>query len=135
TRIVTSGNPAEAIIPLAGAQASEGMLVQNYWVPYAPAPGQEEASKKFQEAYESQYKNRAADKYAVSGYDAVKLVAAAVEKAGSDDPAKIRDAVKTIKMPALQGVIEFDAQGQARPYQSMSRNEAGKPVILLKVAQ
>jgi len=135
TRIVTSGNPAEAIIPLAGAQASEGMLVQNYWVPYAPAPGQEEASKKFQEAYESQYKNRAADKYAVSGYDAVKLVAAAVEKAGSDDPAKIRDALKTIKMPALQGVIEFDAQGQARPYQSMSRIEAGKPVILLKVAQ
>jgi len=135
TRIVTSGNPAEAIIPLAGAQASEGMLVQNYWVPYAPAPGQEEASRKFQAAYEGRYKDRAADKYAVSGYDAVRLVAAAVEKAGSDDPARIRDALKTIEMPALQGVIAFDAQGQARPYQSMSRIEGGKPVILLKVAQ
>lgn len=130
-RIVTSGNPPEAIIPLAGAQAAEGMLVQNYWVPYAPAPGQEEASKAFQKAYESRYSGRLADKYAVSGYDAVKLVAAAVSAAQSDEPAKIRDALKSIRLQALQGVIEFDAQQQARPFQSMSRIESGKPVIIL----
>jgi len=134
-RIVTSGNPPEAIIPLAGKDAAEGMLVQNYWVPYAPAPGQEEASKKFQQTYESTYKGRLADKYAVSGYDAVKLAAAAVNAAQSDEPEKIRDALKGIRLEALQGVIEFDAQQQARPFQSMSRIENGKPVIILKAGQ
>lgn len=134
-RIVTSGNPAEAIIPLAGKDAAEGMLVQNYWVPYAPAPGQEAASKEFQQAYEALYKGRIADKYVVSGYDAVKLLAAAINAAGSDEPEKIRDALKSIRLEALQGVIQFDAQQQARPFQSMSRIENGKPVIILKVGQ
>ena len=32
-RVIASGDPAEAIIKLAGKEASEGMLVQNYWVP------------------------------------------------------------------------------------------------------
>lgn len=134
-RIVTSGNPAEAIIPLVGKDAAEGMLVQNYWVPYAPAPGQEAASKEFQQAYESRYKGRLADKYAVSGYDAVRLVAAAAEAAKSDEPEKIRDALKAMRLEALQGIIAFDEQQQARPFQSMSRIEDGKPIIILKAGQ
>jgi len=134
-RIVTSGNPPEAIIPLAGEEAAEGMLVQNYWLAYAPAPGQEETSKEFQKAYEGTYSGRIADKYAVSGYDAVKLLAAAINEAGSDDPAKVRDALKDIRKEGLQGVIEFDEQQQARPFQSMSRIEDGKPVIILKAGQ
>jgi branched-chain amino acid transport system substrate-binding protein len=134
-RIVTSGNPAEAIMPLAGREASEGMLVQNYWLPYAPPPGQEDASAKFVAAYKARYPDRIADKYATSGYDAVQLAAAAIKAANSAEPAKIRDALRTIKLPALQGVIEFDKQQQARPYQSISRVEAGKPVIVVKVSQ
>ncbi len=134
-RVVTSGNPAEAIMRLAGEQASEGLLLQNYWLPYAPPPGEEAASKRFVEAFEQRFPDRIPDKYATSGYDAVKLIAAAIKSAGSADPAKIRDALKTISMPALQGVIEFDEQGQARPYQSVSRIENGKPVVIVKATQ
>ncbi len=134
-RVVTSGNPAEAIMPLAGKEASEGMLVQNYWLPYAPPPGQEAASAKFVAAYKERYPDRIADKYSTSGYDAVQLVAASVKAAGSTEPAKIRDALKQVKLPFLQGTIEFDKQQQARPYQSISRVENGKPVIVVKVGQ
>lgn len=134
-RVITSGNPAEAIIKLVGPEASEGMLVQNYWVPYAPPPGQEATSAKFVEAYKKQYPDRIADKYAVSGYDAVRLAAGAIAAAGSDNTTKIRDALRTIKLPGLQGVIVFDQQQQARPFQSVSRVEKGTPVIVVKVEQ
>jgi branched-chain amino acid transport system substrate-binding protein len=134
-RVATSGNPAEAIMQLTGKEAAEGLLVQNYWLPYAPPPGQEEASAKFLDAYKQRFPDRIADKYSTSGYDAVKLAVAAIKAANSSEPAKIRDALKTIKMPALQGVISFDQQQQARPYQSISRVENGKPVIVVKVAQ
>jgi len=134
-RVVTSGNPAEAIMPLAGKEASEGMLVQNYWLPYAPPPGQEDASAKFVAAYKARYPDRIADKYSTSGYDAVQVAAAAIKAANSTEPAKVRDALRTIKLPSLQGVIEFDKQQQARPFQSISRVEGGKPVIVVKVGQ
>jgi branched-chain amino acid transport system substrate-binding protein len=134
-RFVTSGNPAEAIMPLAGKEASEGMLVQNYWLPYAPAPGQEAASTKFVAAYKERYPDRIPDKYSTSGYDAVKLAVAAIKAANSTEPAKLRDALKSIKLPALQGMIEFDQQQQARPFQSVSRVENGKPAIVVKVGQ
>lgn len=131
-RVVTSGNPTEAIMPLAGKDACEGMLVQNYWLPYSPPKGQEETSKQFLAAYKQKYQDRVADKYAASGYDAVKLAVAAIKEANSSEPAKVRAALKTMKLPALQGVIEFDAQQQARPIQSISRVEGGKPVIVVK---
>ena len=134
-RVATSGNPAEAIMQLTGKEAAEGLLVQNYWLPYAPPPGQEQASAKFLDAYKQRYPERIADKYATSGYDALMLAVAAIKAANGTEPAKIRDALKTIKMPALQGTIAFDQQQQARPYQSISRIENGKPVIVVKVGQ
>jgi branched-chain amino acid transport system substrate-binding protein len=134
-RVITSGNPAEAIVQLAGKDASEGLLVQNYWVPYAPAPGTEDASGRFVAAYKKAYPDRQPDKYAVSGYDAVHLAAAAMKAASSAEPAKIRAALKTIKYQGLQGPIEFDAQQQARPFQSVSQVHAGKPTIVVKVGE
>jgi branched-chain amino acid transport system substrate-binding protein len=134
-RIVTSGNPAEAIMPLAGKEAGEGLLLQNYWLSYAPPPGQEAASERFVAAYKQRYPDRVADKYSTSGYDAVKLAVAAIKAANSTEPARIRDALKAMKMAGLQGPIEFDAQQQARPYQSVSRIEGGKPVVVVKVGQ
>jgi branched-chain amino acid transport system substrate-binding protein len=134
-RVITSGNPAEAIVKLAGKEASEGMLVQNYWVPYAPPPGEEAASAKFVAAYKQSFPDRIADKYAVSGYDAVQVVAAAVRAAGSSEPAKIQGALRTLKLQALQGQIVFDKQQQARPFQSVSRVHDGTPTVVVKVAQ
>jgi branched-chain amino acid transport system substrate-binding protein len=134
-RFSTSGNPAEAIIQLAGKEPSEGLLVQNYWVPYAPPPGTEDASAKFVASYRQHYPDRQPDKYATSGYDAVHLAAAAIKAAESAEPAKVKAALKTIKYQALQGPIEFDERQQARPYQSVSQVHGGKPEIVLQVAK
>ena len=61
------------------------------------------------------------------GYDAVRLAAAAITAAKSTEPAKIRDALKTIRFDGLTGTLQFDAQGQARPVQSISRIVAASP--------
>jgi branched-chain amino acid transport system substrate-binding protein len=134
-RVSTSGNPAEAIVKLAGKEAAEGLLVHNYWVPYAPAPGTEEASGRFVAAYKKAYPDRQPDKYATSGYDAVNLAAAAIKQAGSDEPKKVQGALEKIKYQALQGPIEFDANHQARPFQSISRVENGEPKLVVLVGR
>ncbi len=134
-RISTNGNPAEQIIKLAGKEASEGLLVHNYWVPYAPPAAEADASAKFVAAYKQAYPDRDADKYAASGYDAVDLAVAAIGAAKSTEPAKIADALKGIKFPGITGEIVFDQQHQARPFQSVSRVENGKPVIVVKIGQ
>jgi branched-chain amino acid transport system substrate-binding protein len=134
-RFSSSGNPAEAIIHLAGKKAAEGLLVQNYWVPYSVPPGIEKASAKFVAAYKQHYPDREPDKYATSGYDAVHLAAAAIKAADSAAPAKIEKALRTIKYQALQGPIEFDKQHQARPYQSVSQVIDGTPKIIIQVGR
>jgi predicted lipoprotein len=48
---------------------------------------------------------------------------------------KIRDALKTIQFDGLTGVLKFDAQGQARPNQSISKVVDGKPQVILSVGQ
>lgn len=134
-RIITNGLPAEQVVKLVGPEGSEGLLIQNYWVPYGPAPGQEAASAKFVENYKKQFPDRIADKYAASGYDAVRLAANAIAAAGSDNTAKIRDALRTIKMPSLQGVIEFDKQQQARPFLSIAKIQKGTPSVIATMGQ
>ncbi len=50
------------------------------------------------------------DALATLAYDATNLMLAAIEKAGVDDPAKVKDALAGIKFDGVSGTITFDAQ-------------------------
>lgn len=136
-RIVTSGFPAETIVDLAGKQASEGVLVQNYFAPHAPPEGKQAMYSDFAKAYRAMFatSNQGVDANVAGGYDAVRLAAAAIAAAQSTEPGKIRDALKTIRFDGLTGMLQFDAQGQARPMQSISRIVDGKPKVVLLLNQ
>jgi len=136
-RIVTSGFPAETIVQLAGKEAAEGVMVQNYFAPHAPPPGKEQEFAAFAKNYRARYPSsgQGVDANVAAGYDAVRLAAAAVARAGSDQPAKVRDALKTIQFDGLTGKLQFDAQGQARPVQSISRIHDGKPEVVVVINQ
>lgn len=136
-RIATSGFPAEAIVSLAGAEAAEGVMVQNYFAPHAPPQGKAEAYARFAKAYKARYPNsgQGVDANVASGYDAVKLAAQAIAAAGSDQPARIRDQLKRIRYDGLTGVLQFDAHGQAHPMQSISRIVGSKPQLVLFAGQ
>lgn len=65
--------------------------------------------------YGAEYKDdkgqgKVPDALATLAYDATNLLLAAIEKAGVDDPAKVKDALAQIKYEAVSGTITFDAQ-------------------------
>jgi branched-chain amino acid transport system substrate-binding protein len=137
TRIVTSGFPAETIVELAGKEAAEGVLVQNYFAPHAPPPTMAKAYAAFAESYKKHHpeQTHGVDANVAAGYDAVRIAAAAVAEANSTEPAKIRDALKRIKFEGLTGTLQFDAQGQARPFSSISRIVNSKPEVVVRIGQ
>jgi branched-chain amino acid transport system substrate-binding protein len=84
-----------------------------------------EASKAYGKAYREAYKT-APDLQSAWTYDAVTILAAAINKAGSTDPTKIREAIlATKKMPGAEGEYNFDQNGDGLHGYNIVRNEKG----------
>jgi len=63
--------------------------------------------QEFVSRYEAKYGAKP-DALATLGYDAANLLLAAIEKAGVDDPAKVKDALASLQYDAVSGTITFD---------------------------
>ena len=84
-----------------------------------------EASKAFGKAYREAYKT-APDIQSSWTYDAVTILSAAINKVGSTDPGKIRDAILSIKkFPGAEGEYNFDQNGDGLHGYNIVRNEKG----------
>src|SRR3954463_10591772 len=84
-----------------------------------------EASKAFGKAYREAYKT-APDNQCAWPYDAVTILSAAINKAGSTDPGKIREALlATKKTPGAEGEYNFDQNGDGLHGYNVVRNEKG----------
>jgi branched-chain amino acid transport system substrate-binding protein len=95
-------------IELAGA-AAEGH--------YASTPGAALASRPLGAAFTERYRRRnqqAIGLYASYFYDAVMVLATAMQQAGTSEPAKYLPALRDIRYPGLTADIEFDAEGNLR---------------------
>jgi branched-chain amino acid transport system substrate-binding protein len=87
-----------------------------------------EASKAFGKAYRDLAKV-APDNQSSWPYDAVTVLAAAINKAGSTDPAKIREAILGIKKFAgAEGEYNFDQNGDGLHGYNIVRNDKGNIV-------
>ncbi|WP_022666120.1 ABC transporter substrate-binding protein [Desulfospira joergensenii] len=100
------GYDSQKFIEIAG-KAAEGVIITTSLDRDSTVP----ETKEFIENFEKMagYK---ADMVAASGHTAVKVAALAIEKAGSTDPKKIRDAIANISMKASTGTIEFNSLGE-----------------------
>jgi branched-chain amino acid transport system substrate-binding protein len=84
-----------------------------------------EASKAFGKAYRDAYKT-APDNQSAWPYDAVTILAMAINKAGTTEPAKIREAILAIKKyPGAEGEYNFDQNGDGLHGYNVVRNEKG----------
>src|SRR3981189_1806852 len=84
-----------------------------------------EGSKKFGKAYRDAYKV-APDNQSSWPYDAVTVLAAAINKAGSIDPQKIREAIlATKKFPGAEGEYNFDQNGDGLHGYNIVKNDKG----------
>ena len=88
-----------------------------------------EGSKKFGKLYRDAYKV-APDNQSSWPYDAVTVLAAAINKAGSTDPQKIREAIiATKKFPGAEGEYNFDDKGDGLHGYNIVKNDKGNIVF------
>src|SRR6201995_651377 len=87
-----------------------------------------EASKAFGKAYREAYKT-APDNQSAWTFDAITVLSAAINKAGSTDPGKIREAIlSTRKFPGAEGEYNFDQNGDGLHGYNVVKNDKGNIV-------
>jgi branched-chain amino acid transport system substrate-binding protein len=92
-----------------GGKAVEGCYFTNHFSPDDQAP----KVKKFVEKYREKY-GSVPDTFSALGYDAARLLAAAIQQAGKVDSTAIRDAMaKTAGFEGVTGLISFDPNRNA----------------------
>lgn len=103
-----------------GGSSVEGCYFSNHYSPDEDRP----EVKKFVSDYEKKYNGKVPDAMAILGYDAMRIMADAIKRAGGTDPAKIRDAIASTKdFPGASGITTIDEHHNAR-----------KSVVILKIA-
>ncbi|HVE65289.1 MAG TPA: ABC transporter substrate-binding protein, partial [Thermoanaerobaculia bacterium] len=101
-----------------GGEALNGCYFSNHYSVDDPAP----AVQKFVADYRKRY-NQTPDALAALGYDAARILADAMTRAGSTDGAKVRDALVATK----------DFQGVTGQITINSERNAVKPAVVLKI--
>ena len=112
---------------LAG-DAAEGLVCSQAGIPA------QASSKAFLDAYKGKFGSDPII-YAPFTYDATNLIIAAMEKAGSTDPAKFLPALKAISHEGASGRIEFDAKGDRKDAEMTIFTQKGaklEPVAVIK---
>lgn len=99
-----------------GGDWVEGTIAASYHNEKDSSPLVQDFNKAFMKRY-----GEPPDDWAVQGYDAVKLLAHAMQEAGTTVPIKVADALRTTRgWMGITGVHTFDAQGDV----------VGKPIVL-----
>jgi branched-chain amino acid transport system substrate-binding protein len=85
--------------------AADGGFFTNHYSPEDPR----EKVQSFVSGFKAKY-NATPDALAALAYDATSLLLAAIDKAGSDDPTVVKDAMASMDQEFVSGRITFDAQ-------------------------
>lgn len=86
-------------------KAADGIIVGSPWFIAKDTP----QNKAFVAAFNQHY-GKDPDQFAAQAYDTMKLLALAIDKAGSGDPLKIRDALLEVKQDGVMGPLSFNAK-------------------------
>ncbi|MBL9174486.1 MAG: ABC transporter substrate-binding protein [Verrucomicrobiales bacterium] len=103
------GWEAPELIQIAGS-ALENTYYSTHYSPEAADP----KVQAFVKAYQAKYGGQTPDAMAALGYDSALVLADAIQRAGSTEPAKVRDALAATKdFPCVTGKTTLDAQRNA----------------------
>lgn len=99
-------NGDERFLAISGVKAAEGLraavISQEVWQTLSPSDPRQAPMHKFMKSFEQTYGRDASGFGAGQGYDSMMILADAIRRAGSSEPAKIRDA---IEQTDYQGVL------------------------------
>ncbi len=114
------GYDGQKFIEIAGA-AAEGVVITTT----LDRDSKEPEAREFIKAFEKQA-GFPADMVSASAHTAVKVAAAAIAKAGSTDPEKIRQAIAATALKASCGLIKFNALGEVLKPVQVQKVENGR---------
>src|SRR6516165_9817951 len=121
------GSPLTAqptALKLAGAALFGSYAVVDFAVDSSPA------AKEFATKYEATYKS-APDAAGAWTYDAVHVLALAIDNAKSLEPQKVREAILSVKgYPGVEGTYNFDQNGDGLRSYNVVKNDNGKIVFI-----
>jgi branched-chain amino acid transport system substrate-binding protein len=137
-RIITTGgsqNP-DQLIEQAGAAANGTMHLATF-APWAPeSTPNPDMTRKFIEEWKKRGFQFAGVTESYRGYDGIRTIAAAIDKAGKAEPEAIRAAFWQVELPGMNGKIKFNKagpegkeSGQSIPNVYLIRIEDGKVVV------
>jgi branched-chain amino acid transport system substrate-binding protein len=114
-----------------GGSAVEGIVFSTHFTAEAPVT---EVSTEFMNAYKEKYEGKEPNAFAALGFDAYLVILDAIERAGSADPAAIRDALAETKdFKGATGNITLDANGDATKSAVIKKVTDGKFTYLTTV--
>jgi branched-chain amino acid transport system substrate-binding protein len=117
TQPIISGDGFDT--PLIGEVAGE-LADDVYFSTHASLDNEAEIVQSFVAAYEAEYGRRPENAFAALGYDTMNLIADAIRRAGSTEPAAIRDALAATQgFQGVTGVISYP-EGQRKPIKSVT---------------
>jgi len=127
TTILGSDGPiTDAFIKLSG-KAAEGIPLVVRYGANLDTP----RNKAFVAAFKARRAGEEPDQYVQAGYDSVYLQAEAIKRAGSTDPAKMREALAKSDYVSVSGSpIRFDERNQATPKLYVAVIKDGRRVIV-----
>ncbi len=131
---ITSGMSVEELVNLAGKEAVEGSYFFERFVASSPPPGKEKESQEMIAAYKKIFPDGFAYADVAQGYDSVRIMAQAIQRAGTPDPLRIRDALEKTDYPGVSGRVKFDQNNHSHPRCSITqaRNGVNTVVYILK---
>ncbi len=109
--------------------AVDGGYHSNHYSPADPRPVVQDFLKKYKEKY-----GKEPDALAVLAYDAANVLFAAIDKAGTTDTEKVRDALANIEFEGVAGKITFDENGDPIKTAAIIHITGGKKEFLKFVA-
>jgi branched-chain amino acid transport system substrate-binding protein len=113
-----------------GGKAVEDCYFTNHFSPEDPAPNVQSFVSKYQ-----QRSGSIPDTFAALGYDAARLVADAIRRAGAAEPQAIRTALAETKdFQGVTGTISFDANRNAKKAALVIRVKNGKFEVAERIA-
>lgn len=117
---------SESYLKLVGDLGKDVIGLVEY-VPTIESP----ENQAFLKSYKQHYKGEEPSKFSAAAYQAVHILAAAINRAGSTDPEKIREALLKTDYNGLTGNFKFAANGQAYNFDVyMAKNtDAGPKVV------
>lgn len=123
------GWDAPQLVEIAGKDALNNTYISNHYAPDDKSP----EVQAFVAAFKKEY-NKVPDAMAVLGYDAMKMLADAIKRAGSAEPAKIKDALKATKdFKAATGTITLNENHDPVKSAVVLEYKDGKQIFRAKI--